>query len=80
MSKDQQISHLRTELQKLQEHIKTSELKKTDVPKIYVITPTYARYVDSCYKITMMQERHSFMSTSFTEGHIKACKTSMEQC
>lgn len=45
LSKDQQISHLRTELQKLQEHIKTSELKKTDVPKIYVITPTYARLV-----------------------------------
>lgn len=48
MSKDQQISHLQTELRKLQEHVKTSELKKTDVPKIYVITPTYARYVGSC--------------------------------
>ncbi|XP_016120907.1 galactosylgalactosylxylosylprotein 3-beta-glucuronosyltransferase 3-like [Sinocyclocheilus grahami] len=56
MSKDQQISQLRGELQKLQEHIKTSELsKKTDVPKIYVITPTYARYVDSFCKITVVQ-------------------------
>lgn len=46
-SKDQQISQLRGELQKLQEHIKTSELSKIskpEVPAIYVITPTYARY------------------------------------
>lgn len=51
LSKDQQISQLRGELQKLQEHIKTSELsKKTDVPKIYVITPTYARYVSSFFQ------------------------------
>lgn len=79
MSKDQQISHLQTELRKLQEHVKTSELKKTDVPKIYVITPTYARYLGSCCKITTIQECHSFiMSTSFTEGNVKACKASIK--
>ncbi len=61
LSKDQQISQLRGELQKLQEHIKTSELsKKTGVPRIYVITPTYARYSSFFFKITIKQECLSF--------------------
>ncbi|XP_026072196.1 galactosylgalactosylxylosylprotein 3-beta-glucuronosyltransferase 3 [Carassius auratus] len=59
MSKDQQISQLRGELQKLQEHIKTSELaKKTDVPRIYVITPTYARLVQ---KAELTRLSHTFL-------------------
>ncbi|XP_016346233.1 galactosylgalactosylxylosylprotein 3-beta-glucuronosyltransferase 3 isoform X2 [Sinocyclocheilus anshuiensis] len=58
-SKDQQISQLRGELQKLQEHIKTSQLsKKTDVPRIYVITPTYARLVQ---KAELTRLSHTFL-------------------
>lgn len=71
MSKDQQISQLRGELQKLQEHIKTELNKKTDVPKIYVITPTYARYVHSFCRIAVVQE-------CFAEENITACEAAIE--
>ncbi|XP_051509178.1 galactosylgalactosylxylosylprotein 3-beta-glucuronosyltransferase 3-like [Myxocyprinus asiaticus] len=62
ISRDQQISQLRGELQKLQDHIKTSELakdtKKTNVPVIYVITPTYARLVQ---KAELTRLSHTFL-------------------
>ncbi|XP_056604361.1 galactosylgalactosylxylosylprotein 3-beta-glucuronosyltransferase 3 [Triplophysa dalaica] len=60
-SKDQQISQLRGELQKLQEHIKTSELSKISKPNlhaIYVITPTYARLVQ---KAELSRLSHTFL-------------------
>ncbi|TRZ00540.1 hypothetical protein DNTS_018541 [Danionella cerebrum] len=59
LSKDQQIAQLKGELQKTQEHIKTSELnKKTDIPRIYVITPTYARLVQ---KAELTRLSHTFL-------------------
>ncbi|XP_041926066.1 galactosylgalactosylxylosylprotein 3-beta-glucuronosyltransferase 3 [Alosa sapidissima] len=57
--KDRTISRLRGDLQKLQEEVKRSDTtkapKKTHLPTIYVITPTYARLVQKAELMRLSQ-------------------------